>query len=777
LMAGPGKYVDETLKYLNNVYEMVVIMLLICHEYKVTAVPKLVIAMNKLMTILGVPGGEKIEEDFKFGLAFADNKLDKDLGGALDEIAKRLAAVIGAGQYPVDGKEPLMAMAETLMETFGDISPGLSFDETMRGHVGPSRNWTGPASNAYDVAAKGGESFTANFSVNVIHAYHLMNDKPEAGQHDGSLSGEVAWEHADGTTETLSLTDGTFDLLKQDEAEVECWTMTYTGVLDGRFNFKGVKTLRRRKGSTYFGDVTTLYVDLEPIDPNKDQGHQGVLSLGLPDLATQLSTLQGRFKNARPLEAVLKDMRTAISDNNAKTAFLEGGLFKDLIEALLAAFNDENLHPEAAKALDEVAKLFTASLAAVFGKLIFRTYGGMTAYAYNFPAREDVGKTIPKEEGDALPAFPKIGNQHYPVKTGDGQTVKLYRFKGGTKGPVMMASGFGTTALSYGLLTNETSLLQELLAANYDVWLFDYRSSPFTEKASTTPFTLDDIAKYDWPAAIDIVLQARKDDGEPVKDVQVLGHCVGSMSLQMAMLAGYVTDVRQMVSSQLTVHPVTNWFNQLKSDTFTAKILAQGLPKPLPALVGSVTGSSGLAELLGGLDTIDMNSDPDDTEGLDPILNALAWKVPFPYAEACYSPTCHRIFGIYGPAYMHANLNEATHNAIKTVFGKVSSKPFEHLTLCMRNGIAVNADGQDVYLPHYKRLDMPIHFIAGAKNLEFLPDTSLRTMTWLHEKMPERADLFTRKVYPDYAHMDIFIGKANPNPIFADIVAKFDEMN
>ena len=69
------------------------------------------------------------------------------------------------------------------------------------------------------------------------------------------------------------------------------------------------------------------------------------------------------------------------------------------------------------------------------------------------------------------------------------------------------------------------------------------------------------------------------------------------------------------------------------------------------------------------------------------------------------------------------------------------------------------------------------HFIAGAKNLEFLPDTSLKTLRWLQKSLPSSAGPFTRKLYHSYGHMDFFIGKDAGKDIFPDLVAELDKYN
>jgi len=83
------------------------------------------------------------------------------------------------------------------------------------------------------------------------------------------------------------------------------------------------------------------------------------------------------------------------------------------------------------------------------------------------------------------------------------------------------------------------------------------------------PAQFDDIATQDWPAAVDYV---RGHAG--VDKVQVIAHCVGSMSFLMAMLAG-MKGVQSAVCSQLTLHPVSWWTNYIKSSIHLARRLRE----------------------------------------------------------------------------------------------------------------------------------------------------------------------------------------------------------
>src|SRR6476659_1033872 len=81
----------------------------------------------------------------------------------------------------------------------------------------------------------------------------------------------------------------------------------------------------------------------------------------------------------------------------------------------------------------------------------------------------------------------------YEFPTEDGVTLRLGRFHGGSKGPVILSPGFGTSSISFTIDTVDTNLPEYLFEHGYDVWVLDYRASPLLP-SSDTQFTLDDIA-------------------------------------------------------------------------------------------------------------------------------------------------------------------------------------------------------------------------------------------------------------------------------------------
>jgi len=344
----------------------------------------------------------------------------------------------------------------------------------------------------------------------------------------------------------------------------------------------------------------------------------------------------------------------------------------------------------------------------------------------------------------------------------------LIRYEGGSKGPVILAPGFVTAASSFAIDTVDENLVEYLTKNEYDVWLFAYRASP---DSGTTNFdyTIDDIVETDWPVAIDKVRSITGAD-----DVQVIAHCTGSMTLLMALLND-LQGVRSVISSQLTLHPVTNWLNYLKADIELVKILEQfcetitriHLRRPSQENSSDANTSTSSDLTTSAADPVSQmnNLSPDDIEAL---IDTICWNVPVPAGEECKNPVCHRIFSVFGPIYLHGQLNHATHIAIREMFDVAPTKPCEQLSDIFEKGYVVNSQGKDTYLQHVERLKLPISFIVGSRNHMILPETSARTFDWLCNQNGE--EYYQRKVFPEYGHMDCFIGKTANVDIFPTIL-------
>jgi cholesterol oxidase len=336
----------------------------------------------------------------------------------------------------------------------------------------------------------------------------------------------------------------------------------------------------------------------------------------------------------------------------------------------------------------------------------------------------------------------KLGEPEvFPVTTPDGTELRLTRHHGGNRGPVVLAPGYGTSTLALALDTVEVNFPEVLYRAGYDVWLFDYRASPALP-SSHTQFTVDDLANQDWPAG---VARVREETG--AESVQVVAHCVGSMSFLMSQLNG-LQGVRSAICSQTALHPVASTYVKTKSALRLADVLDH-------------LGVHGLST--------DFRADVLADRVVEDVMKH------FPTREHCDNPTCHRVLFIYGEVYKHAQLNEATHDTLHEMFGMTNATFFEHMTKVLNAGRVLDHHGQDTYLPQAANAAIPISFIHGRDNNFFMPVGTQLTLDFLREANGD--GLYSRHEIPDYAHMDCFIGKNASRDVFPTLLAEVEKFN
>ena len=478
-----------------------------------------------------------------------------------------------------------------------------------------------------------------------------------------------------------------FQLLADDPTLFETKRMRYTMELEsvegGTWRLEGHKIIHHDAAFDLWADTTTLFTTVsEGAAPRGRVVGTGTLHIGMADFLRLLRT-----------------MTVTGVDNEADRM------------RYLARFGGE------------------------FAGALWRTYGGV------FAEPTDFDKAPPRQQRVLRTPTPEV----HDVRTNDGVHVRLTRYNGGSKGPVILAPGFGVSTLSFSTGTVDTNLPEYLVQHGYDTWLFDYRASPVLPSAQTE-FNLDDVAQRDWPAAIDAVRQV-----SGATTVQPLVHCIGSMTFLMGMLSGAIdkSHVRSAICSQLTTHPRTNIENRIKS-----------LIK-----LGNLFEAVGIHTL-----TTDVKA-----KLVDELLDVALHANPIPEDEKCHQPSCRRIFAFFGPSYKHSLLNDATHREIPQMFGVSSVRAFEHVGMIVSAGKIVDHHGHDTYLQpeNLSRLAFPIMFLAGAENQEFYPETSKITYDLLREA--NAPDLYTRTVIPGYAHMDCFVGKDAVHDVYPSLLAHLEE--
>ena len=603
----------------------------------------------------------------------------------ISAVAERtLALVAEAEGWTIDYGLPSAPAAGTPEASAAHAPVGIQFTETMHGFVAPG-------TDDYAAAAERGRA--AGDAQRCAFTVTITSDDVEAlaadPLHRASLVGTASCPML--SPAPLAVSEGEFHLLPLDPAAPGTRRMRYIMTLvatDGaRYRFAGFKTVRDDPGPDVWRDTTTLSVDISRADGSAVA--RGVLTLTPQDFLVQMTTL-------RALRA-----------------------------------------PNAIAALEAKAR---------FGRL----FAGAVADTYLGIARSAPHVWPPAKRADAPPRIRRPlrlpAPQLHFVETPDGATLRLTRYPAGNKGPVMLAHGLGVSSRIFSTDTIDTNLAEYLAANGFDVWLLDFRAS-VELPASQGQFSGDEIARFDYPAAIERV---RRVTGKP--DVQVVAHCFGATTFFMALAAG-LKNVRSAVFSQIAGHVSTPLANAVRAGLFMPDFLKF---LGVDALTTDVSAEPGLFERL-----------YDGALRHNPFLEA---------KQRCASDVCHRISFMYAPLYRHEQLNPATHEALGELFGVANIRAFRHLAQMIRHRHVVGFDGSDAYLPadsvklagNLSHFRFPIRFVHGALNECFLPESTQRTLDLLRET---HADIpYDRVEIPGYGHIDCIFGSNAARDVFPHIV-------
>ena len=318
----------------------------------------------------------------------------------------------------------------------------------------------------------------------------------------------------------------------------------------------------------------------------------------------------------------------------------------------------------------------------------------------------------------------------FPYKTADGIECNVTHVTGPkapTKGPVLLVHGVGVRKEIWRPPTPR-SIVEALVDDGFDVWIETWRAS---KDVPNNTWTLDQAAVLDHPPAVQLVLQKTGADS-----IQALTHCQGSTSFAMAACAGLLPEVRTIVSSAVTLHPVV------------PKMSAFKLRYVVP-VVSRLTGYL----------------DPQWGIGNPPWILP---KVVTAYCKLsrrkCHNGVCKVssfMFGAGDPTlWTHEQLSDETHEWTKGEFGPAPLTFWKQIRRCVKAGHLVSVEGRPElpasFVAQAPKTDARFSFITGGANGCFAPVSQQRTFDWFEQREPGRHSLH---IVPDYGHMDVFIGE------------------
>lgn len=331
-----------------------------------------------------------------------------------------------------------------------------------------------------------------------------------------------------------------------------------------------------------------------------------------------------------------------------------------------------------------------------------------------------------------------------PFTAGDGLQCNLIHIWGERtphKGPVLLVHGAGVRANIFRAPVR-TTLVDFLVGHGYDVWLENWRASI---DLPPNRWTLDQAAVHDHPAAVRKVVEETR-----TAEVKAVIHCQGSTSFMMSAVAGLVPQVKTIVSNAVSLHPVVPWASELK--------LIMAVPM-VSALTPYLNPQWGLR-----------------AKGVVPKL--IKGLVELTHHE-CDNPVCKQASFTYGTGFptlwRHENLNEETHEWIKQEFAHVPMRFFQQIARSMRKGHLVPVEGfaqlPSDFVAQPPRTDARFAFLAGERNVCFLPESQQRTYDYFQR---QRKDFHSLHVLPGYGHLDVFIGKNAADDVFPIILDELD---
>ncbi|OMO82332.1 hypothetical protein CCACVL1_11980 [Corchorus capsularis] len=346
-------------------------------------------------------------------------------------------------------------------------------------------------------------------------------------------------------------------------------------------------------------------------------------------------------------------------------------------------------------------------------------------------------------------------NKSYPastlheIKTEDGYLISCRQWNCGQNrwklrgemqpNPVLLLNGYCTE--SFCLPTEPNDLIRTLLEDGYEIWLLQSRLDMLNPPKN---FTIEDIASYDIPAAINKISEFHG----PSMKVHVVAHCVGGLSIHMAVMGGYIS------ATQIASFSCTNSSMFFKLNTLaTVKMWLPLVPMSMA--------------LLGNNNTLPLFETSKASLRHRLLMSIARW---IPRYERCTSKECEVFSGIFGNTFWHQNLSHIMHHWLNKQSTRIlPMAAFPHLRKICKSGFIVDSKGNNSYLIHPERMALSTLYISGGRSLLVTPETSFLANKYM--KLHQPGFRHERVVVDGFGHSDLLIGEDSSKEVFPHILS------
>jgi len=307
-------------------------------------------------------------------------------------------------------------------------------------------------------------------------------------------------------------------------------------------------------------------------------------------------------------------------------------------------------------------------------------------------------------------------------------TARLIRYRPahlpGPRPPVLLIHGLAMGSEFFLTDSIDVNLVQHLLAAGYDCWLLDYRTSAHFKDKFDGSTCIDTIAHAEIPWAVTRVYeeinQERKLEGKDRIGINVISHCMGSAALAIAILDGCLdrcpaeqSPGNSSMIAALATHAITPWVFSSWQNRVSANLLSglkrlETFTKRLAIINPIPNRESDVADLI--LDILGSSLPWNDT---DWPIHAAPWQ--FRHAQTL----CNRMTLIYGRDWKHDELAQATHQALAKINGPAPFDILLQFHYCTMRRRLTDIEGRKNYVdaPAFvAHWQFPTLFLHGEHN-------------------------------------------------------------